>query len=151
MADKTYTRQMLINDIERDVKCGYKSGVKNNLTDVGLSIVLTASSLAAAVLLSVNHKSVSPWMIAAVAAIPAACRTLQSIVDFRRRSNWYFSYTDALQQLVLELKYDDAADLKQYAVRLGNLEVEHGKVWTQVTSGSPPVGDTSHRLLNTSS
>jgi hypothetical protein len=124
--------QKLLKAIRSDEDNCFDSGRLNNLTDIGLTIVAVLGSLAATVLVStgVNHA-----VVASIAAIPAACTTLQHVVDFRGRSSWYFQHSAGLKALGLSLEYAANPDLEQFAKRRGELELEAEKRWSQIGRG----------------
>jgi hypothetical protein len=125
----THTRKEFIRELERDSWSDFLSGRRNNRTDTILSIVTVVASLIATILATNPH--IYPWIIAAVAAIPAACTSLQRIVGFRERSDWYFHHADKLRELLFEVKYAKAPDLEEFALRRGKIEVEVGAQWRQ--------------------
>jgi hypothetical protein len=129
-------RDDLLRDLEGDWESCFASGKVNNVTDVTLSIVGILASLAATVLVSTDA---SKWIIASVAAVPAACASLQKVVDFRGRSHWYFRYASHVRALASSLKFDNAPDLSDYARKWGALDVEMDKDWSQIgRSGAKP-------------
>ena len=77
-------RDELLHDLQVDWESCFASGKMNNITDVALSIVAILASLVATVLAGTETVK---WIVASVAAVPAACATLQRVVDFRGRSN----------------------------------------------------------------
>lgn len=125
----THAKKEFIRELERDSWSDCLSGRRNNLTDTILSIVTVVSSLIATILASTPRTY--PWVIGAVAAIPAACTSLQRIVGFRERSDWYFHHADKLRELLFEVKYAKAPDLEEFARRRGKVEVEVGAQWRQ--------------------
>src|SRR5262249_37156252 len=105
-------RDQLIQEIEDDAESFYAAGRVNNITDIVLSIAAILSSLVAAVAATVP---VDPrWIVATVAAVPAACASLQRVVDFRARSNWYFQFASRGRALAISLKYANAPDLEEF-------------------------------------
>jgi hypothetical protein len=127
-----HTKADFIREVEEEAWSDFVSGRKNNITDIILSIVTVVASLIATILASTP--SVYPWVIATAAAIPAASTSLQRIVGFRERSDWYFQHAERLRELVFEVKHAKAPDLEEYAGRRGKIEVEMGKKWRQRNS-----------------
>jgi hypothetical protein len=96
MVDEVPSRSELIEKFETDENSCFDFGATNNVTDITLTIISVFASLAATVLVAVTG-----WKIvaASVAAIPAACTSLQRIIDFRGRSHWYFQHSAASKHL----------------------------------------------------
>jgi hypothetical protein len=132
MPDETPTRADLIQEFEEDEDNCFDSGRWNNITDIALSVLAVLGSLAATVLVSASKNLA---LTASVAALPAACTTLQRIVDFRGRSLWYFQHSASLKALAVSLKYAANPDLEAFAKRRADLEVEAEKRWSGVGSG----------------
>lgn len=89
-------------------------------------------SLCAAVL--AGFGDVPKWLAATFAALPAACASLQRIVDFRGRSNWYFQNSAGTRALAMQLKYADAPNLEEYSRKKAELEIDMEKSWAQITN-----------------
>ena len=123
------TKKEFIRDLEKDAWEDYVAGRRHNLTDTFITVVIVIASLAATILAATSN--VYPWLIAAVAAIPAACTSLQRIIGFRERSDWYFLHADKLRELLFELKYAKAPDLEDFGRRRAKIEVEVGAQWRQ--------------------
>ena len=85
MSNET-ARNELIAELEADGESYFSGGFWNNIIDLSLTILTVLASLVATVLASANSQSVSKWVIAAVAAIPAGAASLQRIVGIRERS-----------------------------------------------------------------
>lgn len=126
----TYSKDELIQELEFDAMRSFISGKRNNRTDMALSIVTVIASLTAAVL--VSTKDMYPWIIASVAALPAACSSLQRLVGFRERSDWYFQHADEVRRLLFELKFTETPNLVKFARKRGELEVELGRAWRRI-------------------
>jgi len=123
----TYTKADFIRDLDKEAWSDFIWGIENNRTDIVLTIVTVVASLIATIL--AGTQEVYRWVVAAVAAVPAACTSLQRIIGFRERSDWYFQHADKLRQLSFELKYAKTPDLEEYARRRGKIEVEMGEKW----------------------
>jgi hypothetical protein len=128
----------LVQELEDDGEVFFNGGRLNNITDATLSIVSVFGSLAATVLVSTQ---VPRWLPAAVAAVPAACATLQKTLDFRGRSNWYFQYAAHARSLATDLKYADAPNVQEFAHKRAELEVRMEEEWSRIgRSGVTPTG-----------
>jgi|RhiMetdeSRZDD1v2_1073273.scaffolds.fasta_scaffold16941_9 hypothetical protein len=103
-----HQRDELLRDLQEDVESNFAAGKLNNMADVWLSIVAILASLAATILVSTGT---AKWVVASVAAVPAACASLQRVVDFRGRSNWYFKYTSRVRALANSLKFANEPDV----------------------------------------
>ena len=114
-------RDDLLHDLQEDWESCFASGKLNNISDVTLSIVAVVASLVATVLAGTET---AKWAVASVAAVPAACTTLQRLVDFRGRSNWYFRYSSNVRALANSLRFSDAPDLSDFARKWGALDIE---------------------------
>jgi hypothetical protein len=126
------TRSELLEEFEADYESSFDSGAKNNISDIALTIVSVASSLAATVLVTAT-----PYrpLAASVAAIPAACTALQRTVDFRGRSLWYFGHAANLKALALALKFAKEPDLEDFAKHRADLEIDAEVLWSQIGGG----------------
>ena len=81
------TRDDLVSQLEEDGESLFSGGFWNNIIDLSLTIVAVFASLVATILATTDAKDISRWIVAAVAAIPAAATSLQRIVGIRERSN----------------------------------------------------------------
>lgn len=81
--------------------------------------------------MSIRHETILP-LIASIAAVPAACTSLQRIVDFRGRSVWYFQHSASLKALAVSLRYATSPNLEEFARRRADLEVQGEQRWKQV-------------------
>jgi hypothetical protein len=128
-------RDDLLLELERDANDCFKGGRLNNVVDIALTILTVGASLAATVLTAVHvHGDVSKWVIAGVAALPAAATSLQRIVAMRERSNWYFAHAAYVRALAIELKHTNA-DVADIAKRRANFEVEMEASWSKIGMG----------------
>jgi hypothetical protein len=126
---QTPERDELLQELENDGEEFFDGGRLNNISDVALTIASVFASLAATVLAS---SEVLRWIYASVAAIPAACVTLQKTLDLRGRSNWYFQYAALVRGLATELKYASAPDVEEYAQRRAKLETQMEEEWRRI-------------------
>ena len=132
MAHETPIRSALIAELEADRDASFSGGRSNNITDIVLSILSVFASLAATVLVATR----CPIAVSAsMAAVPAACTSLQRIVNFRARSNWYFEQSSELAALAVSLRYAKDPDLEQFAKRRADLGTSGEKRWSQIGSG----------------
>jgi hypothetical protein len=131
------TSDELLRELDEDGEAYFGSGRQNNITDITLSITAILASLVATVLAATGQ--VPPWISATVAAVPAACASLQRVVDFRGRSSWYFQHAARVRALATSLRYAKAPDVEEFARKRGDLEVEMEKEWSQIgRSGATP-------------
>jgi hypothetical protein len=132
MSDK----EKLIHEFESDGDQYFESGRGNNLLDIGLSIAAILASLLATGLAGLGSK----WtgLVAAVAALPAAFGSIQSVLNTQGRSEWYFRSAAAVRALALELTYDKSPDLAEYARKRGNLEIKMEEEWQNQGRGAKP-------------
>lgn len=80
----------------------------------------------------IGPKEISRWIVASVAAIPAAAASLQRIIGIRERSNWYFLYAAQVRALATRLKYAIAPDVEEFANKSAELEIEMEKEWLKI-------------------
>jgi hypothetical protein len=130
MAEK-WTREDFLSELEEDGNSFFEDGRRNNLIDLGLTISTILASLVATVL-AADANSVSPWVLAAVAAIPAATASLQRIVGIRERSNHYFMYAAEVRALATQLKFSDDPNVEEFAHKRAEIEVEMEKAWAGI-------------------
>jgi hypothetical protein len=125
----SYTRDEFLREVEDEGESCFASGRQNNISDLTLSIVAILGSLIATVLAAA---SVPRWAVAAVAAVPAACASLQRIVDFRGRSVWYFKCATYMRSISYALKYSEAPNLEEFARKRGEFEAEMEREWSRI-------------------
>jgi len=101
MADIT-SRDALIEELEDDGDLYFSGRFWSNIIDLSLIVLTVLASLIATVLAATARSSVSPWVVAGVAALPAAATSLQRIISIRERSNWYFMYAAHVRDLATE-------------------------------------------------
>jgi hypothetical protein len=141
----THTSEELLQELEDDGESYFASGRQNNITDLTLSIVITLASLVATVLAATGQ--VPAWASATAAAVPAACASLQRVVDFRGRSSWYFQHAVRVRALANSLRYAKTPDAEEFARKRGDLEIEMEKDWLQISRSG--VAPTPRRLKAT--
>jgi hypothetical protein len=129
---ETPTRANLLNEFQLDEQSCFESGRRNNITDIALTVASVLGSLTATILVATT--AYKP-LIASAAAIPAACTSLQKIVDFRGRSLWYFQHSANLKALGVALKYATDPNLEEHAKKRADLELEAETRWAQIGSG----------------
>ena len=140
------TRAELIEELEQDGESFFGGGFWNNIIDLSLTSVTVLASLVATVLATLDEKQIARWIVAAVAAIPAAAASLQRIIGIRERSNWYFLYAAEVRALATKLKYASAPNIEEFGNRRADLEVEMEKEWLKIGhSGAAPSGRASGR------
>jgi hypothetical protein len=126
-------RSTLLAKISRDQEKCYFMGTVHNVWDVSMTFISVCASVAATVLVSQSQAGTNSKLVAAsIAAVPAACTALQRIVDFRRRSFWYFNHSANLKALAIMLEYAEKPDLEQYARKRAEIEVEGEGRWEQI-------------------
>ena len=131
MAEQIPSRSDLMAEFEADGQASFLAGRWNNISDVVLSMLSVFGSLAATVLVATK----CPISVAAsIAAVPAACTSLQRIVNFRGRSHWYFEHASELTALAISLRYASDPNLEAFAEKRANLEVDGEKRWSQLGS-----------------
>ncbi len=134
-------RTQLLEELERDWNDYFSAGRLNNILDLALSILSVLASLAATVLLTAGAGTLSRWIIAAVAAVPAGSTSLQRIVGTRERSNWYFSHAAQVSALKTELQYATAPDIEDFARKRALIEVAMESQWSRIgPAGKPASG-----------
>jgi hypothetical protein len=143
MSNDAPARDDLLDEFYTDEESCFNSGRLNNITDIGLSIVAVLGSLAATILVSTH---IETTVVASVAAVPAACTTLQRIVDFRGRSLWYFHHSANIKALAVSLKYAATPDLEHFASLRAELEIEGDKRWSQIGPGGGATAKRAKRL-----
>jgi len=125
----------LLAEFEEDRAVSFRAGRLNNVTDITLSTLSVFASLAATVLIATKFPIT---LAASMAAVPAACTSLQRIVNFRARSHWYFEQASQLTALVISLRYASHPDLGEFAEKRANLEIAGEKRWSQLGSDRTP-------------
>jgi hypothetical protein len=144
------SKDALLKQITADIDLDYRMGIVNNVTDICLTFASVCASLAATVTIAwtakttaVNVQSIwaNPNLWAAIfAAVPAGCTSLQRIVDFRKRSHWYFNHAAQLKSLAFELEFSNNPNLAAFAKRRGQIELAGDVLWQSIgeTLAVPP-------------
>jgi hypothetical protein len=127
----------LISELETDGDDFFSSGRQNNITDLSLTCLTVVASLGATVLAAADPSAISKWMLAAVAAIPAAAASLQRITAVRERANWYFIYAAKVRALAKQLRYASAPNLEDFAKRSGAIDEEMEADWQKIGHVAP--------------
>jgi hypothetical protein len=131
MAQETPVRSEMIAEFEADRDVAFRGGRMNNVTDIILSTLSVFASLAATVLVATRCPIA---LSASMAAVPAACTSLQRIVNFRARSHWYFEHASQLTALAIALRYANSPNLEDFAEKRASLEIASEKHWSQLGS-----------------
>lgn len=129
--DSGTAREDLLRELEADGDEYFDGGRTNNIIDLCLSIAAIVASLAATVLAGAGD-SVLPWFLATVAALPAAFSSIQTIIDVRGRSSWYFRHAARVRALAVSLKYAVTPSVEDFARKRAELEVEMENEWSTV-------------------
>ena len=127
------TKAELENEIESDAVEYFDGGRFNNISDIVLTISAVLTSLIAA---TVAATDVLKWVRVGVAAVPAACTSIQKILETKARANWYFTYAARLRALGATLRYTADPDLEDFAKKKGAIELEMEKAWAQIGRGN---------------
>lgn len=139
-------RDELVRELEEDGDSFFTAGRWSNITDILLMVVTVLASLIATVLAATEITQHRHWIIAGVAAIPAAATSLQRIIGIRERAYWYFLYAAHVRSLATRLKYADAPSIEEFAKKRAELEIEMEMMWIKAArpeatlsgkSGSP--------------
>jgi hypothetical protein len=138
------TRDDLVSQLEEDGESLFSGGFWNNIIDLSLTIVAVFASLVATILATTDAKDISRWIVASVAAIPAAATSLQRIVGIRERSNWYFLYAARVRSLATQLTYASAPNVEEFGKKYADLEEKMEEEWSSIgRSGAAPSGRTT--------
>ena len=105
----------------------WKFGRRNNLWDVGLTMMSIVGSIAGAV---VSASGKAPLLAALWASLPAACTSYQRIVQLRERAFLHFEYAAEVEALELKVKTDPTPDLEELGKEWGDLIKERERRWT---------------------
>ena len=128
-------RESLMDELETVGEIYFSSGRWNNISDLSLTILTVLASLAATGLASVEREAVSRWVIAGVAAIPAAASSLQRIIGIKEKSNWYFLCATRVRALATQLQYAKSPDIEDFGKKHADLQVEMEKEWLRLGHG----------------
>jgi hypothetical protein len=116
----------MLEALEADAEVYFDGGRNNNITDITLTVSAIVTSLIAAVVAATD---VVRWVRVGVAAIPAACTSIQKVIDVRARSNWYFSYAARLRALAVTLQFATSPDLADFAKKRATIDLEMENAW----------------------
>jgi hypothetical protein len=136
-------RQTLLDDLEGRSDDAFASGRTNNLWHIWLSILTILASLFATVLAAADE--LPRVVLAASAALPAAFAAAQKTFQPRRLAQWYFLKSARIGAIWTELSFDDAPDMKAYAKRLGEVELDMEKLWKDIGEDTVPPALTEQR------
>jgi hypothetical protein len=125
-------RDELLRELHRDRKLYFRRGVWRNVHDLSLTILIVLASLLATGLAASDAKYIPRWVIAIVAALPAAAASIQNIIGIRERSNWYFMYAAQINALATTLKFSEADDVQEIALKRAALELKMESEWHKV-------------------
>jgi hypothetical protein len=125
-------RDQLLKKLEHDGEAFFSRGVWNNITDLSLTIATVLASLVATALAASDPRNVSRWLIATIAAVPAAAASIQKTVGVRERSNWYFMYAAQVRCLATKLEFADAPNVEEIAQKRAILELEMEAKWSEI-------------------
>jgi hypothetical protein len=95
-------RDNLLEELEHDGAEYFNGGYWNNISDIALTTVIVLTSLVSAVLAVVP--GTPRWLVAIIAATPAAAASFQRTVGTRDRSNWYFVFAAHVRAVETELR-----------------------------------------------
>jgi hypothetical protein len=129
-------QDQLLEELEEDGDSFFLGGFWNNIIDLSLTIFTVLSSLVTAGLAVADSQKISHWLIATLAAVPAAAASIQKIVAVRDRSNWYFIYAAQVRSLATRLKFANVPNVEEIAIERAKLEVEMEEEWTKIGSST---------------
>ncbi|MBV9611552.1 MAG: hypothetical protein JO091_03730 [Acidobacteriaceae bacterium] len=116
----------------------FSGGFWNNIIDLSLTVVIVFASLAATVLATSDLRNIPRWLVASIAAVPAAATSLQRIIGIRERSDWYFLYAAKVRGLATTLKYAAAPNIEEFGKRVAEVEIEMENEWLKIGRGAQP-------------
>jgi hypothetical protein len=123
----------LMKEMEGDAEVYFDGGRFNNIVDICLTIGAILTSLIAA---AVAAADVIRWVHVAVAALPAACTSIQKVIEVKARSNWYFTYSTRLGVLANTLRYTPNASPEDFARKRAAIDLEMEQAWSQLGRGA---------------
>jgi hypothetical protein len=126
------TADDFLEDLESDAEEYFDAGRNNNILDIGLTIAAIVTSLIAAVVAAADTLK---WIRVGVAAIPAACTSIQKVIEVRARSNWYFNYAARLRALSVTLEFAATPNLEEYSKKRATIDLDMEKAWSQIGRG----------------
>ena len=135
---KIPSKDTLLGSLEADAEIYFDAGRDINFTDMGLTIGAILSSLAAA---AVAATHVLRWIRVLVAAVPAGVTSIQSVIDVKARSNWYFDYAAQLRALALSLEFTESPNLSDFAKKRAAIDLGMQDAWNKIGRGKlrPPL------------
>lgn len=126
------TADDLCSQIESDAEEYFSAGRFNNMVDVSLTIAAIIISLIAATAASTDAQQ---WFRVGIAAVPAACISVQKVIEVRARSNWYFNYAARLRALELTLRFATSPELSDFARKKAAIDLDMERAWAQIGRG----------------
>jgi hypothetical protein len=123
------TVQQFLEDLEADAEVHFDGGRSNHLWDIGLTLAAIVTSLIAAVVVAAD---VPRWIRVGVAALPAACTSIQKVVEVRARSNWYFDYAARLRALAVIVESARSPNLEEFAKKRAAIDLGMERAWRQI-------------------
>ena len=127
----------LQSELESDAQEYFSGGRFNNIVDICLTISAIVSSLIAAIVAATDTQQ---WIRVGIAAVPAACTSIQKVLEVRARSNWYFNYAARLRALGVTLKFARGPDLEDFAKKKAAIDLDMERTWSQIgRSGAKPI------------
>ena len=134
MSGKSDIKKFL-TDLQTDGESYFGSGRSNNILDVTLSVVTVLASLLSACLAVAGAQK---WVIALIAAMPAAAASIQSKVGINERADWYFQYAAALRAMATKVEFADPSTLDEYVDERARLEVSMEAEWRKTIRRPSP-------------
>ncbi len=126
---KAPTKLDLENELEQDAIEYFDGGRSNYIADMALTIAAVVTSLIAAALAATE---LMKWIRVGAAAVPAACTSIQKILEVKARANWYFTYAARLRALASRLKYSANPDLEDFARKKAAIDLDMEKSWGRI-------------------
>lgn len=140
-------RDELLEELESDGESFFGGGFWNNIIDLSLTVFTVLASLVATGLAVGKPENVSRWLIATIAAIPAAAASIQKIIAVRERSNWYFMYAAQVRSLSTRLKFAEIPNVEEIANERARLEIKMEAEWTKIGSSMATIRRDSKNLV----
>jgi hypothetical protein len=130
-----------LKELEEDAVEYFDGGRENHLWDIGLTISAIVTSLIAATIAAAD---VPRWIRVGIAAVPAACTSIQKVLEVRARSNWYFNYATRYRALGTTLEHASSPNLEEFAKKKNGIDLDMERTWGQIGRGGvkpSPKGD----------
>lgn len=136
------------DDLQREVEAEaeeyFSAGRFNNISDICLTVSAIVTSLIAAVIAATEAQQ---WIRVGIAAVPAACTSIQKVIEVRARSNWYFNYAARLRALGLTLRFAGNPEVEDFAKKKAAIDLDMEKAWAQIgRGGAKPIANGKKRL-----